>query len=300
MHAKRVDPSELRLATAVEQRQKQIRARVRRGTLSEHTARSYGRAIEALVEVAGDITLDQITEEHCWCVLEKWDRPSWGNIGGSLRTSLREWGVEAMPPTSDWRPKPKQLVWDPDDYAKAFDGLIDGVDRLRAMKKPITVGLCAIFVCITGCRSGEANSLEWKNIGASWLKVNGKTGERLIPRSADITTVLDHCPRGGRWVFPAIKGKQGHIDRKNLWRWVKKCGERAGVEASPQSLRRWYASYLHRAGVPLMDGMRMLGHRSPMTHMRFYVCSAPQDIQQHAEALGQDITRGQLALRLGD
>lgn len=286
------------LASAVEGWKQHLDNRVRRETMSPHTRVSYMRAAEALLDQVGDVPIGNVTTEHCWAVLERWKRGSWTNVGTSLAAALAHWGSEVMPPRREWKARPKVLTWDPADYARAFDALVDGIDRLRTQRRPITVGLCALFVCMSGCRVGEAVTLRWEDCGAHWLRVNGKGGERLVPRSADLTKVLNLCPKGGEYVFPTVlrSSKTPHINRQNVWRWIKNRADEAGVEAGPQTLRRWYASELHRRGVPLDHGMRMLGHRRADTHIRYYLCAAESDLQQHAEELGQSLTRGQLDL----
>ena len=120
----------------------------------------------------------------------------------------------------------------------------------------------------SGLRATELVSLPLSAIprDAPFLMITGKGGQqRMVPVSARATaalsTWLDMCPSGGRWVFPSPRG--GHLSRVRLFQLLRDLALRAGIDpdkVSPHVLRHAFATHLLEGGADLRVLQTLLGH----------------------------------------
>lgn len=122
------------------------------------------------------------------------------------------------------------------------------------------------LVLLTGVRSAEARSAEWKDItGTLWMipAAKSKTGtRRLVPLSPGALAVLDQL-RGDsdRWLFPAPT-KSGHLERDSSV--VEKVARVSGVEDfGLHHLRRTLRQRMTDLKVPPHVAEAVLGHLPP-------------------------------------
>ena len=170
------------------------------------------------------------------------------------------------------------------DFARLLAACCDG----RAHIKPIV-----LLLADSGCRLGEALSLEWTDVdlGKGFLTLksqNTKTEQqRTVVLSPRAVAALSELKGKGedRLVFSGIRSIKGA--------WKKAC-EIAGIEGLRiHDLRHYHATRLVAAGVPLTVVARQLGHATPTTTYR-YVNQSSEALEQLREVQEQ-IGRARLA-----
>ena len=127
----------------------------------------------------------------------------------------------------------------------------------------------------TGMRRAELVNLEWSDISFEhktikiqrkpfWLP---KTGEREIPMSVELSSVLDKLPRRSNFVFTDKNGKQLNPDR--IRRYLAEIAKKAGIDNLTElhALRHSFASRLIAKGVDLPSVQKLMGHSSIETTM---------------------------------
>lgn len=167
--------------------------------------------------------------------------------------------------------------------------------ELRRLYAAMPEGIRDLVVILgeTGMRRGEALGLRWADVGEDRVTVaRSKNGRpRDIPLTALARETLARIRkervaplREPDLVFPRSDG--GEVSRE-----FRQASRAAGVALRLHDLRHAFASGLVRAGVPLPDVGRLLGHRTIQTTMR-YSSHAPEDAAVRAvRALEQ--SRGQ-------
>lgn len=111
----------------------------------------------------------------------------------------------------------------------------------------------ARFLLWTGCRLGEALTLEWTNVStdeAWWHLPDPKNRNPLwLPLSTQAVDMLKvrraEVPKNVPWVFPSYRSKSGHMEdpREVLWDPIS---ELAGEEISAHDCRRSWTNYALR------------------------------------------------------
>jgi integrase len=139
------------------------------------------------------------------------------------------------------------------------------------------------FMAYTGVRISEALSATWADIGqedgAPALRIpDSKTdaGVRAIPLSPGLNRLLLRRRADARWatdadpIFPSSIGTSldGHNWRRKVWR---PAVERAGVKATPHTLRHSLASLLFERGHTAAQVAAWLGHQDPSFTLRTYI-----------------------------
>ena len=145
----------------------------------------------------------------------------------------------------------------------------------------------------TGLRLGEVVTLTWENVDrkANVLHVSEdtKTGTRAVPLGAAALAVLDELVRHLRspYVFAGPEGA-GYLTtraRNRISQRTVAAARAAGIEdASFHTLRHTAASLMVRAGVPLYEVQRVLGHSTPVMTQR-YSHLRPEDLRDAVKKL---------------
>ena len=71
---------------------------------------------------------------------------------------------------------------------------------------------------LTGARSGELAALRWDDVDFQWrsLTIRDKAdGERMIPLTPYVASLLDALPRRNAWVFSSLLSESGRIGEQN-------------------------------------------------------------------------------------
>jgi len=140
-----------------------------------------------------------------------------------------------------------------------------------------------VFFLHTGLRFSEGAALTWNDLdfggiqplvrvtkgGAEGQPGPTKTGShREVPLDAVALQAVRDLPRASEMIFPTPGGRQMNPASKS--KYLYKFCDRAGIERCGwHVLRHTYASRLAASGVPLAVIMKLLGHTSIETTMRY-------------------------------
>jgi len=133
----------------------------------------------------------------------------------------------------------------------------------------------------TGIRIGEAAPIKWGDIEDGYLKVEGKTGFRLVPLPQEALHAL--IALGA--VKPSAKltpSRPFPFTTNYLGRRVRKALAQAGIrgpKAGPHTLRHTFATHYLRNGGDLASLSQILGHQNITTTMR-YLHLAQEDLKE--------------------
>lgn len=135
------------------------------------------------------------------------------------------------------------------------------------------------FALLTGCRLGEQAHLRPHHIQGDIMEIplEGKTGTRLVPLCHDaqaiaqlwIEIAADHHSEYLFWPWNSNPDRLGVAYRHvaNIWR--RACNL-AGVKGlQRRDLRRTFACELIRAGKPIFEVQKLLGHTTPTQTMTY-------------------------------
>lgn len=169
-------------------------------------------------------------------------------------------------------------------------------DALRKAEKDgqSAFAIAAIrFLLLSGCRSGEALTLQWK-----WIDFDhniaklpdSKTGQKTLLLGAGAVDLLETLERvdGSPLVFPSAMGGTTPISIKKVWRKVR---ETAGLDdVRLHDLRHNFASAAVSSGYSLYLVGKMLGHSQSQTTQR-YAHLAPDPIRQAVDEVAAELAR---------
>jgi len=137
------------------------------------------------------------------------------------------------------------------------------VEHLRGWAR-----VAVLLLYATGARIGEVADLEWSavDLDEALVRLDGKTGERLVPLAPEAVEALAGLPRDGERVFACA----GRTVRANLGGMLERACARAGVPVfTPHGLRRLAVDRFLRAGVDVGTASAILGH-SPAIMLQHY------------------------------
>ena len=147
------------------------------------------------------------------------------------------------------------------------------------------------FMLLSGCRSGEALSLQWNWIDRdhNLAKLpDSKTGQKVVLLGKGAMALLDDLPRvqGSPLVFPSAVGGTRPISIQKVWRGVRL---RAGLDdLRLHDLRHNFASSAVSSGQSLYIVGKLLGHSQTQTTQR-YAHLAPDPVRQAADDVSADL-----------
>lgn len=182
--------------------------------------------------------------------------------------------------------------------------------RIRKPRVPVAPMLRAFLE--TGARYGELTRVTWGDLDVDGRTLllraeNTKSGrQRVIPMNGDLVDDLlalrpihqqfqGRVPRADDRVFRTPRGHAwSPISKKALeifWRILDRAGiERVDAQGRTldiHALRHTFASRLARAGVPLQQVQRLLGHSDPKLTAQIYTHLETDDLRDAVERLGR-------------
>ena len=132
----------------------------------------------------------------------------------------------------------------------------------------------------TGIRVGEAVDLTPDDIGADSILVDGKTGQREVPISAQVRDQLLDIGRG-RWVFP---GYGSHMKISQAYKIVRAAFITSGLRGKklgPHTLRHTFGRQFIAAGGDAFSLQRILGHSNIQTTRIYVELNTSDIVRQH-------------------
>ena len=152
---------------------------------------------------------------------------------------------------------------------------IDELEAKGAIAASVALGLRLLFA--TGCRAGEIQSLEWKNVDFDeglmrWSDT--KTGYLEKPITDEVRPLLEAADRviGVPWVCPAPKLLKMRLEtlEAGFERAMAEAKVEAKENASLHLIRHWFASKTYSdKTIPLPLQMKIVGHSAVATAMRY-------------------------------
>jgi integrase/recombinase XerD len=249
--------------------------------LAESTIALSGNALDSLISMVGDITLDKINQEiiRAWkrkIIRDGKSRTTVSIYQRNLRTSLGRavgWGLmDDNPLVGLELPKTKSTrqAMSQEDVATLLSSIHDTWFRDFVQ-----------FLLLTGCRRNEILYLKNTDIDTDhWiLRVEAtKTGRHLmLPINKALREVIGNMNLNRTHIFESrmIPGQPWGPD--GVTHKFKTEIRKAGLSEaySLHSLRHTYATHLQEKGVPRDIVQKLLGHSSPVT----------TGIYDHSEAL---------------
>lgn len=182
-----------------------------------------------------------------------------------------EWGMLKMSPLNAYK-----LLDEPNMIEHYLDQ--DQLQRLVTVLKTDSnrpVCLLCLFALSTGCRLGEAMSVQWKNVDREnrvWRipAANSKSGKlRSVPLSDAALAVLDEIDTEGKYefVFTNLETGTRYVHTTHTWHRLRL---KAGLPwLRFHDLRHTFASMLVNAGRSLYEVQQVLGHADGRVTQRY-------------------------------
>ena len=139
-------------------------------------------------------------------------------------------------------------------------------------------------LAFSGMRVGELKHLTWHDLDSEpgFIRVAPKEGwetknhrSRLIPMHERVKNALLGSPRSNQWVFTARHSQKhpsggGQFSERRLLSKLKRILKRLNIDGCVHSFRHFFASHCANRGVPPMQLLSWLGHRSMKMLERYY------------------------------
>ncbi len=254
--------------------------------LAENTIAAYGNDLRRFMEWSGgrrfaDLKIAELSEYVGWLSRQELAPASIARNIVALRTFfkylqlegvLEDNQAELLATQKMWQRVPKVLSA---RHVEAFLLAPRRSDRYWLRDRAMLEVLYA-----TGCRASEVCNLRVRdvNFAERQIRAEGKGGkQRIVPlgrRAIEAiqryleelrpTMISSHNP-SPEALFLSRTGRC--LERVHLWRLVKRCALRAGIDPniSPHTLRHSFATHLLAGGADLRLVQEMLGHASIQT-----------------------------------
>ena len=146
------------------------------------------------------------------------------------------------------------------------------------------------LLALTGCRQGEIRTLRWQDYREGHLFLpDSKSGARTIWLSSAARIILDSLPTTSTWIFPAVSGTRPMSSDALYGCWRKLRTAAALGDVRLHDLRHTYASFALRQGETIPMIGRLLGHRDPVTTLR-YTHFADAAVRHAGEVVGEALS----------
>jgi integrase len=149
------------------------------------------------------------------------------------------------------------------------------------------------FLLLSGCRRGEALTLQWK-----WIDYDhniaklsdSKTGQKVLLLGAGAIALLRDLSRinGSPLVFPSAVGGTTPISVQKAWDKIRKAADLDDLRL--HDLRHNFASAAVSSGQSLYIVGKLLGHSQAQTTQR-YAHLAPDPVREAADKISNELTR---------
>jgi integrase len=159
---------------------------------------------------------------------------------------------------------------------------------------------CVSFILLTGCRRGEAEKLEWRNVDFKnelWTIENSKSNtDRTLPLSKQAVELLRARKELAinEYVFSGLIS--GHV--KEIKRVTRKISEIAETKITPHDLRRTFVSIADSLKIDFLSVKLLLNHSigSDVTLRHYSQTTVLDKLKPEIDSIGNWIERqGRLA-----
>jgi len=250
--------------------------------LSPHTIGSYRRTVHRLAQISPELPLSPEPLRHLLAEAPGTDETAHGHFR-NLRTF---YNFLCLDKHVDPAHNPMPLVQAPRRRKKKrrFLGQNE-VHRLLAQHLAPRDRALLRLLLDTGIRAGEAAALQTRDVSVETIVVDGKTGAREIPISADVRRAI-LASAGPQWVFTTRRGRR--FTPRGICRLVTRAMQTAGIpgpKLGPHTLRHTFAHHWLHEGGDVFALQQILGHANLAT-TKIYVDLDTSDLvhehRQHA------------------
>jgi integrase len=150
---------------------------------------------------------------------------------------------------------------------------LDASEQSGSEERSVTLAVRLLFA--TACRASEILGLQWEFIDRAAGELvwpDSKTGTLTKPITGEIAALLSGAARivGNPFVCPAIKNRAAGLPMSTLEKAWRRILERAGVAPSGlHAIRHRAATEIANSGLPIQVGMRLTGHKTAATYLRY-------------------------------
>lgn len=261
----------------------------------ENMERASRKCCETLDALFPGIGLEDVGDEEVAMLQEELLR---NYKESTARTYLDRFGSFAEWATGRNPVRHARLMWNGRADVERVWITAEDYKRLYAVAKPRERLMLALGATM-GLRREEIMTLDVAQIRDGGIEVHGKghgpDGKvEWRPMSDGVRAALeewtpvrerilrDHGTDCGR----LLVSRTGEAMEKSTMDWImRQLGRRAGVKATPHSLRRLFATTMDDAGVDLGTMARMMRHASPSTTMAYYLKADPRRMASATEAV---------------
>ena len=138
-----------------------------------------------------------------------------------------------------------------------------------------------LVVLDCGLRVAEVANLRRHHVRDGWLILNGKVGDRQVPVSTGLATLLTELGEGPHvWV-----GSQGPMTREGIMQVYRRMFARAGItgpKTGPHTLRHTFGTFYIRSGGGVRQLQEIMGHTRIETTMIYVNLAGTDVLADHA------------------
>lgn len=158
------------------------------------------------------------------------------------------------------------------------------LDAVRRISNPVMAAYLQTLL-FTGARPGEVLVLRWEDVNSKWkgLTIRDKVeGERVIPLTPYVSSLLTTLPRRNGWVFSGVK--EAHISSPNHQ--LASASKVAGIEGlTLHGLRRSFKSLTEWLEIPAGVVAQIMGHKPSATAEKHYTVRPLDLLRVHHEKI---------------
>jgi len=158
-------------------------------------------------------------------------------------------------------------------------------ERVRSIGNPCIAAYLQILV-LTGARPGEVLALKWEDINNQWrgLTIRDKVeGERVIPLTPYVHSLIAALPRRNEWVFSSFTTNQ-HMSTPQKAHSLA-CAA-AGIDGlTMHGLRRSFKSLTEWLEIPAGVVAQIMGHKPSATAEKHYTVRPLDLLRLHHEKI---------------
>jgi integrase len=257
--------------------------------------RSKKKVTEAapLASLAGvrlvDLTMERI---DAWAKVEAATRPTSARLALRLLKAFLNWcqdhpayrGIHASNPARSR--KARETLGKPVAKHDSLqrEQLAGWFAAVRLLANPVMAAYLQTLL-LTGARPGEILEMRWDDVNTRWkgLTIRDKVeGEREIPLTPYVASLLSTLPRRSAWVFS--NPKRGHITSPNYQ--LNSVCRVAGIEdLTLHGLRRSFKSLCEWLALPAGVVAQIQGHKPSATIEKHYANRPLDLLRLHHEAI---------------
>lgn len=249
---------------------------------TEKIVRGKLRKLEAAaLSSLANVRLAELTPERvgAWLKQEAETRPTQAALAYRLLRAFLNWSQEqpefAGLASADACTRKISRDYLPKKQAKTDclqrEQLKPWFEHVRRIQNPVIAAYLQA-VLLTGARREEMAGLQWADVDFRWLSLTIRDkvdGERTIPLTPFVTSLLATLPRRNAWVFSSPAAESGRLQEPAIAH--RRAVANAGLPAlSLHGLRRSFGTLCEWVEMPMGIAAQIMGHKPSATAEKHY------------------------------